>query len=637
EFDELSLPEQLRAIWGGGVRRAAEILACFKDFRGYEVIYGGAKSLHFHFIFDLRHWNRDLAYAGNSSYQQHWVADFPDAYLREAHEDRWNVVRRAFRSGTKIEAEPDPALRFWEQNRRVPLALRRIADNHPLGLPAGQLVRQYVLTSSVRRNIPKSGRSWLHHSNLVGSSALRRSKRRANRTCFESAQSEDAKARSAVEDNERDRFNKFLAENFQKLAVGTDIRFDRAEFDGRGPKLYLYNDSRDQTPSSIIQGDYTNVLLQGRHWFEKRTYPLSVSPNALFTTMVEQEGAFAEPDDHVLSRIFEAEFHACGTYRQFLSEHIVSAMSAAALVLILGPEGCGKTSAVMANIDKLADDPSEPVFISSPSYAQSAEKISDFRAMYPDGPYVPFEYFSLSELYQRHCPEGERISELDALEMGRPSWLRAVYEDQPDVYSRMRAHRDELHAIRERGEIPVLFGVHESIRRHVETSMTRLFYSKDFDEGWFDSMPPDARAAYRRHLRFQNVFGRIVLDEVSPSDLVSIHRAPDVRWALAFRNFVQHLPESEKVARYRAFQKFRTQHPRPREEEDWDTSKSDWQYVQEILQARYSDDDQVQLTTERYPFDDDQGIYRDRIGELYYVKPRGWWRGLSGVTLLTTE
>src|ERR1051326_8257722 len=253
EFDELSLPEQLKAIWDGGVRRTAEILSCFKDFRGYEVIYGGAKSVHFHFLFDIRHWNRDLAYAGNSSYQEHWVADFPDFYLREAHEDRWNVIRRAFRSGTKIEAEPDAALRFWEQNRRLPLALRLIADKHPLGLPAGQSVRQYVLASSVRRNIPKSGRSWFHHSNLVGTSALRHSKRHANRTFFESARPEDAKARSAGGDNEQDRFNKFLAENFQKLAVGTDLRFARAEFDGLGPKLYLYNDSRDQTPSSIIQ------------------------------------------------------------------------------------------------------------------------------------------------------------------------------------------------------------------------------------------------------------------------------------------------------------------------------------------------------------------------------------------------
>jgi len=201
----------------------------------------------------------------------------------------------------------------------------------------------------------------------------------------------------------------------------------------------------------------------------------------------------------------------------------------------------------------------------------------------------------------------------------------------------MRKHRDELNAIRERGQIPVLFGVHETARRHVDTGMTRLFYARDFNEGWFDSMPPEARTTYRRYLRFQNVFGHIVLDEVSAADLVSIHRAPDVRWALGFQKSVQHLPESEKVARYNAFRKFRAKHPRPREEDDWGTSRSDWQYVQEILHARYSDSDLVQLTAEQYPFDDDQGIYRERTGELYYVKPREWWRGLSGITLLTTE
>ena len=52
------------------------------------------------------------------------------------------------------------ALRLWEQNRRVPLALRRIPDYHPLGLPAGIHVRQYVLASSIRQNIPRTGKSW---------------------------------------------------------------------------------------------------------------------------------------------------------------------------------------------------------------------------------------------------------------------------------------------------------------------------------------------------------------------------------------------------------------------------------------------------------------------------------------------
>ena len=95
----------------------------------------------------------------------------------------------------------------------------------------------------------------------------------------------------------------------------------------------------------------------------------------------------------------------------------------------------------------------------------------------------------------------------------------------------MRAHRDELHAIRDRGQIPVLFGVHETVRRHADTGMTRLFYARSFDERWFEQMTPEDRRAYRTKLRFETTFGHVVLDEVSPADLVSVHRIADVRWA----------------------------------------------------------------------------------------------------------
>ena len=58
----------------------------------------------------------------------------------------------------------------------------------------------------------------------------------------------------------------FVVAQAQKpvLSLARVAGFGRVEFDGQGPKMYLHNDSRDQTPSSIIQGDYTNVLLQGR-------------------------------------------------------------------------------------------------------------------------------------------------------------------------------------------------------------------------------------------------------------------------------------------------------------------------------------------------------------------------------------
>ncbi len=634
EFDKIPLSEQLKIIWDGGLRRTDEILQCFKDYRGYEVVYGGRKSLHFHFVFDLRHWNHDLAFARNSSYQDHWLADFPDTYLREAHEDRWEFVERAFQRGSRIETETDDSLRFWEQNRRLPLALRLVEQGHPLGLPVGSYVRQYVLASSVRRNIPRHGKAWLHHSDLVEPCAIRHVQRHAKQKQYDSQKSDGV---NGTTDDEQQRFHKFLVENFPKLTVGSDLRYARVEFGPQGPKLYLYNDAGDQIPSSVIQGDYHSVLLQGHHCLDGKTFRLGVSPNKLFGAMVEQNTGWLDSGDHLLSRIFEAEVHDCTSYRAFLREHIVTAMEAARLVLILGPEGCGKSSAVMRTIDRLVPETGEPVFISSPSYAQSAEKIRDFTAMCPNGAFVAFEYLSLTELYQRHCPEKVRISEIDALEMGYSSWLRAVHDGQPEIYARMQAHRDELHAIRDRGQIPVLFGVHETVRRHADTGMTRLFYANSFDERWFQQMTPEDRRSYRTKLRFETTFARVVLDEVSPGDLVSVHRMGDVRWAWDYEECVEHIPQSDKLARYQAFRKYRGTHPRPRDVDDWAGKESDWLYVNEMLHVNYSDEDHVQITAERLPFDDVEGIYKECISQSYYVAPRMWWSEFSRTTLLTTE
>ena len=501
----------------------------------------------------------------------------------------------------------------------------------------------------MRKSIPRQGKSWLHHANPLASSAVWHVQRHAARKHFEFDQASIASPnqtdderrvgstldRSAIEQR---RFHKFLSENFPKLTMGLDLRYAHVEFGQQGPKLYLFNNADDNTPSSIIQGDYTNVLLQGRHHFDGKTYPLPVSPNQLYAAMVEHDTGLVDPNDHLLDRIFAAEVYDCETYRRFLSDHISSAMSAARLVLILGPEGCGKSRAVMANIDRLiVGEADEPVFISSPSYDQSAEKIRDFTAMYPDGPYVAFEYLSLTELYHRHCPEVDRISEIDALDMGFSSWVRAVHDQQPETYARMRAHRDELHALRDRGRIPVLFGVHETVRRHADTGMTRLFYARSFDERWFDQMTPEDRRAYRAKLRFETSFGHVVLDEVSPGDLVSIHRMADVRWAWNFDRSVEQIPQSNKLARYKAFKAYRTSYPRPREDDDWLFGKSDWTYVQEILHADYSDEDLVQITSERCPFDDFKGMYGECIGRFYFVAPRMWWSGSSGITMLTTE
>src|SRR5712671_6011271 len=200
----------------------------------------------------------------------------------------------------------------------------------------------------------RRGRAWFHHSHMVGSSAIRHVQRQAKQklvpqgeTRHEVSKRSDPLKTGGID---QQRFHKFLVENFPKLTIGSDLRYARVEIGPQGPKLHLYNDANDQTPSSVIQGDYHSVLLQGHHFLDGKTFRLGISPNKLFGVMVERDTGFVDPADHLLSRIFEAEVHDCASYRSFLREHIVTAMESARLVLILGPEGCGKSSAVMGSI-----------------------------------------------------------------------------------------------------------------------------------------------------------------------------------------------------------------------------------------------------------------------------------------------
>src|SRR5208282_2807800 len=293
------------------------------------------------------------------------------------------------------------------------------------------------------------------------------------------------------------------------------------------------------------------------------------------------------------------------------------------------------------------DNRSEPVFFSSPSYAQAQEKIETFARMCPEGPYVPFEYLSLTALYERFCPDDERITEIDALNMGLQSWLRAVHDLQYDIYREMLAHRDLLFAMRKSGRIPVLFGTHETVRRHVNIGMTRLFYAPSFGERWFEPMSPLDRQRYRTQMRFETHFAHVILDEVSPQDLMSVHPSADVEWVWQFEESCP-IPEEKKLERYNAFQTFRQRHPRPirnQPSNSEDSSapklpyprKPDWVYLQEILEAGYAKEDFIAIADDRLPFDDQRGMYKDSVGETFYARPRGWWNGLRRTTMLTSE
>src|SRR5262249_55709334 len=160
ESDVMPLDDQLRIIYSGLLKRIDKEFHKYRDYRGYEVVYSGAKSVHFHFCFDLRHLKHDLALSGNSSYRDNWTRDLPDSLLRPAYAVCWDRVAATFRKITGLE--PDPRLRSWEQLRRFPWAFRLVKGGHPLGLPSGYLIPQPVLASDIFKNTKREATEWFH-------------------------------------------------------------------------------------------------------------------------------------------------------------------------------------------------------------------------------------------------------------------------------------------------------------------------------------------------------------------------------------------------------------------------------------------------------------------------------------------
>jgi hypothetical protein len=152
EFDHMPLNEQLRIIWSGKLNRISREFEQYQDYRGYEVIYSGNKSLHFHVVFDLRHLKHELAFAANGPLRDKWRCDLPDPLLRPSHAVCWDRLAGIFREIAEIDDQPDPTLREWERLRRGPWALRRIRDAHPFGLPLGHRIWQVVLATDVFQN-----------------------------------------------------------------------------------------------------------------------------------------------------------------------------------------------------------------------------------------------------------------------------------------------------------------------------------------------------------------------------------------------------------------------------------------------------------------------------------------------------
>jgi len=639
ELDRSPLDYQLRIIWSGKLKQMNAELCRFRDYRGFEAVYSGSKSVHFHFILDTRHLNRHLT-AANSSYRDNWTSDLPDALLRPAHALCWQRLAETFVRIAEIDDAPDPRLKSWEQLRRFPWGLRQVKGAHPLGIPADHRIPQVVLSSNVFTNAKRGATEWFHEPRALLEQCGKEPARRKPKSFIE--------IDFALKGRELDLFEQHAPEIFQRIIGTAYPKWAGFEVNEKGFRCCFHNGPDDTKPSSFCEGNRDRIVLQGRHGFESEGVLLEATPNQVFDWIVARYGDDHDPPDNWLMRRYRAAVHDRGSLARFLDDHIVDVVTPLVTsatpawmarsmgrrdrsnthVWIRGPQGCGKSTKTMAAIPMIYERDPGVIFISSPSIEQASEKLGTFNRVNQDERFVPYLYLSLTALYERFCPEADRLDHIDILEEGGSSWLHAVFQRQPEVYEAMVEYRCQLAELRTNGKIPVLFGTHETMRQHARDGMTRLFYAPDFDAKWFDTLALNERANWRSRLIGQNRFHRVIVDEVTAHDLVSIHPSEAVEWSHECAKEIGFQDISDIAERYSRFITYLGEHP---------CRNMTWNLLLGVLNCEYTDDHLVEVSDREVPFDEAQGIYAAMVGRSYYVRPRGWWNEFWRVTLLTTE
>jgi hypothetical protein len=160
------------------------------------------------------------------------------------------------------------------------------------------------------------------------------------------------------------------------------------------------------------------------------------------------------------------------------------------------------------------------------------------------------------------------------------------------------------------------------------TVQTRLFYSPNFSEKWFEKMARDDRENWRKRLLGQNRIHRVIVDEVTAHDLVNVHPSEIVEWAQHCATEIRFDNIPDIAERYTHFTTHLSQHP---------CKDMTWNFFLEVLRCRYTGEHVFQVSDREVPFDDKDGIYAKIVGQKYYVQSRGWWNDFWRVTMLTTE
>jgi hypothetical protein len=632
-------------------------LSRYIDYRGVTAVYSGSKSIHFHFVFDTKHLSTSLSESDRRILDK-WQGDVPDSQLADLYRIKWLEVVSIFRRVIGYQGDVDETQKSPYQLRRTPWGHRVIDGKHLLGLPPGTIVPQCVLLDLIKERSPNGAKKWFLHpsqcTEIDSASATRKTRRSARPVGKKQAKGLLLKLQKHCREH--------WGQDYPQPVELVD--------DGGENVVYFKNNANDKHPSTVIRGEYCQLLLCGQHQFKQIFLPDDLSLDGTLNLL-----RGGKTDSGTLKRIPRRE-HFNNWLERVFANHAgnkdkardaLSALSALSSILterqpyslIKSVEGIGKTYSLMRDVPRqryddwiehdktletmggnTGEEPEdwyEPGFLALAfrSYEQAEAKCLEFNKIHGDeGLFVGKVLKSVSRVYQDTCKELGKIhlTMETAAGQGYDSFMQAVTEHDPEVYKSMCQKRDEFwshpQGTKKNKVDPlgtIFFTVHSVVQTWGYNGPSRGWHHPDYEQCRDD---PKEVSQLGKELKIS----KLIYDEVTYQDLVNIVSKADIDKCKKLEKKVKDWDKAKLPEKYAAYRSVFTGN----EQGDITYSKCN-SYINE----RFGEDDLQEVEVSAAPFGkdhDEKGLYRGQQGTKYYLKAKRWWEVLGAhMVVLTTE
>ena len=629
------------------------------EYRGYEVVFSGNKSLHLHFYFSTYHMNRQVLLSHyerigkkpEAALRKYFHGDLAPDAITEYYGAKWGEVAAMFHHVMGRTVEFDSAMKRPYGYRRLGGGTREVKKTDIHRFREGGRVPQLILAERIRKTAPR-GATETFLSTKEGNEAIyKRNPPRPNKG-----------ASTKLNDPELSALLPLLESYLQESWEVEYPRPVRISWVSDVVQVNLQNSESDRNPSSVIQSDFGRIEYLGRDipadpklW----RLPHGETLGELLDVLADQKVGPGPQQAPSRGRTIYGRtgklvdrMATSGGLKNEARNSIANAMSLAVLSdhpqCIVAPEGVGKSwflksRTIDRHLDALAEaldpecategsrlnDPSSSFAVfASRSRAQAAQHYQEH--LESGGSAVLLESFTAR--YEGYCERNKRdsISLVQAAQLGYSSQFDAIIAEQPDILAAISEEknlawrsRDGRDLFRSRVGAPV-FATHRMAQSFHHETRARAWLHPEFHAG----MRPDERAELTRDFRAWE----IVHDEVFIEDILSIAERDEVEFAARVAVRVgcdwdqMKLPE-----KYQAYYAEAARYQKP----------PGFERTNDLIQMNFGTSDEVIVKHAAAPFGkdrNDRGIYKERDGKGIYIRPQSWWIDQRARTvMLTTE